>query len=255
VKLSSVLAEPLTQGLNVDDPRTTELRIQILDRKPLVRRIYDEWYGMLKARIPDGPGGVLELGSGSGYFRKFFPEVIQSEVFPCSNADIVADGCHMPFRSGSLKAIVMTDVFHHIPSVDAFLREAARCLRPGGRIVMIEPWVSLWSTLIWKFHPEPFVPEASTWEIPKGGPLSGANIALPWVVFVRDRELLAERFPEFEVGEVLPMMPISFLVSGGLSFRSPVPAAAYPLLRGMERMFAPCMDRIGMFALFGIGRK
>lgn len=254
-KLKSFLAEPLTAGLDVDDPRTTELRVQILNGKPLLRRVYDDWYTMIKARIPDGEGGVLELGSGSSYFRKFVPEVIQSEVFACSNADIVADACHLPFSSGSLKAIVMTDVFHHIPRADAFLREAARCLRSGGRILMIEPWVSLWSKLIWKRHPEPFVPETSTWELPKGGPLSGANIALPWVVFVRDRKLLAERFPELVVEEVIPIMPFSFLLSGGLSFRSPVPATAYPLLQGMERMLSPWMDRIAMFALFGIVRK
>jgi SAM-dependent methyltransferase len=252
VKLASFLAEPLTRGLHVDDPRTTELRLQILNRKPLVRRIYDDWYRMIRARIPDGGGGVLELGSGSGYLRKFVPEVIQSEVLPCSNADILVDACRMPFSSGSLKAIAMTDVFHHIPCADAFLRESSRCLRPGGRIIMIEPWVSLWSRVIWKRHWEPFVPEAPSWEIPRGGPLSGANGALPWVVFVRDRKLLAAKFPEFTIEETLPMMPVSFLISGGLSFRSPVPAGAYPLLQGIERMLSPWMDRLGMFALFRI---
>jgi SAM-dependent methyltransferase len=255
VNLKSFLAEPLTANLNVDDPRTTESRIQILNRKPFVRRIYDEWYSMIQERIPKGGGSVLELGSGSGYFRKFVPGVIQSEVFPCSNVDIVADACQMPFSSASLKAIVMTDVFHHIPRAQSFFRDAARCLRPGGRIVMIEPWVSRWSKVIWSRHWEPFVPQTSSWELPSGGPLSGANIALPWVVFVRDRDLLVERFPEFTVDEIVPMMPISFLISGGLSFRSPVPAAAYPMIRWIENVFSPWMDRIAMFALFVVVRK
>lgn len=255
MKLKCWLLEPLTADLDVDDPHTTELRIEILSRKPLVRRIYDDWYRLIRARVPDGEGAVLELGSGSGYLRKFIPDVIQSEVFVCSNADIVLDACHLPIASGALKAIVMTDVFHHIPRAEAFLREAARCLRPGGRIIMIEPWVSLWSKLIWKLHPEPFVPETCNWEFPKAGPLSGANIALPWVVFVRDRKLFAEKFPEFAVDEVLPMMPISFLVSGGLSFRSPFPASAYPVMTRIERTLSRWMSDVGMFALFRVVRK
>jgi 2-polyprenyl-3-methyl-5-hydroxy-6-metoxy-1,4-benzoquinol methylase len=48
----------------------------------------------------------------------------------------------------SLRGIVMTNVLHHIPDARAFLKEAARCLHPGGVIAMIEPWVSPWSRLI-----------------------------------------------------------------------------------------------------------
>jgi ubiquinone/menaquinone biosynthesis C-methylase UbiE len=45
----------------------------------------------------------------------------------------------------------MTDVFHHIPKPEAFLKEASRCLRPGGRIVMIEPWICGWSKLVYGY--------------------------------------------------------------------------------------------------------
>ena len=40
--LSDWLAHPITRGLDVDDPRTTELRLRILQDKPFLRRIYDE---------------------------------------------------------------------------------------------------------------------------------------------------------------------------------------------------------------------
>src|ERR1700733_6132851 len=92
--LKSLLAEPLTRGLDIDDPKTTELRLHILKNKPSVRLAYDEWYRLILSRIPKGRGSVLELGSGSGYLRDFIPALIQSEVFPCSNADLVADACH-----------------------------------------------------------------------------------------------------------------------------------------------------------------
>jgi SAM-dependent methyltransferase len=219
-----------------------------------VRLVYDALYRLILERIPEGDGSVLELGSGSGYLRDFIPNLIQSEVFSCSNADVLVDACRLPFSTGSLKAIVMTDVFHHIQHVDLFLREASRCLRPGGRIVMIEPWVSHWSKWIWNVHPEPFLPEAPTWDIPHGGHLSSANIALPWIVFVRDRGLLQADFPELAIQEVQPMMPLLFLVSGGLSMRSLVPTRAYRSIERLERMLSPWMTQLGMFALFEVVR-
>src|SRR4051812_18654936 len=132
--LRSFLAHPLTKGMDLDDPKTTELRCQIVRDKKFLGKIYDEWYGLIRSRIPEGPGGILELGSGAGYFQEFVPDVIQSEVFVCRNAHLVADARTLPFADGCLKALVMTDVFHHIPDVRAFLKEAVRCLKPGGRL-------------------------------------------------------------------------------------------------------------------------
>ncbi len=240
------------RGLHVDDPRYTELRVRILHRKTVVRQIYDDWYRIIAARIPAGPGAVLELGSGAGYLQQFIPQVIQSEVFWCRNAQVIADACQLPFLTGSLRAIVMTDVFHHMPRAASFLSEARRCLRSGGRIIMIEPWVSSWSQLIWRVHFEPYLPDSEGWDIPLGGPLSGANSALPWIVFVRDRDLLGKKFPEFAVREILPMLPFSFLLSGGLTMKSLLPGSCYRLVRWAEARLSPWMDRIAMFAALTI---
>lgn len=253
--LKSVLTHPLMRGLELDDPRTTELRLQVIQNKPFLRRIYSDWYQMICSKIPDGHGTVLELGSGAGYFADFAPEAIQSEVFFCRNIKLVTDARQLPFRNGSLKAIAMTDVFHHIPKPEAFLNEAMRCLRPGGRIVMIEPWVSWWSRLIYRhFHHEPFLPEADSWEIPDSGPLSGANGALPWIICVRDRNLLNSKFPELKVEEILPMMPLRYLISGGISMRNLMPSVTYNAWRALEAAVSRWDHRIGMFALFTLRR-
>lgn len=85
--------------------------------------------------IVSAPGSsqdVLELGSGAGFFKTYCPRAIASEVFRMPGVDVVADACNLPFLENSLDAIVMTDVFHHIPHVSLFLTEAARCIRPGG---------------------------------------------------------------------------------------------------------------------------
>jgi SAM-dependent methyltransferase len=251
--LKSLLAHPLTRGLALDDPRTTQLRAQIIKSKPFLRRIYADWYKLIRSRISPGGGYVLEIGSGGGYFGEFVPEAVQSELFFCANVHIVTDACELPFAPGSLKAIVMTDVFHHIPKPESFLREAVRCLAPGGRIIMVEPWVCRWSKLVYsRFHHEPFQPQSESWDIPSTGPLSGANGALPWIVFVRDRKLLESKFPALEIETIEPMMPWRYLLSGGVSMRNLVPGVLYGPWSVLEMAASPWNHKLGMFALFCI---
>src|SRR4051812_34265251 len=184
--LSRLLAHPLARGMDVDDPATTELRKRIVLGKPFLRRIYLEWYGKLAGGLPEVGGPVLELGSGAGFFAELVPQAITTEVFLCRGIKSVVDARQLPFADASLRAIVMTDVMHHIPQVERFLAEASRVLMSGGRVLMVEPWVTPWSTFVYQhFHPEPFRPEAAQWEFPASGPLSGANGALPWMVFER----------------------------------------------------------------------
>lgn len=167
--------------------------------------------------------------------------------------DRVVDARQLPFADGALNAIVMTDVFHHIPDVRRFLREASRCLRPGGKVVMIEPWRTPWSEWVYtRLHPEPFLPAVEGWELPEGGPLSVANGALPWMVFARDRGCFAGEYPELCIRTIRPLMPLAYLVSGGVSLRSLLPGAAYPWVRRFERWLDE--GRAGMFALIELER-
>jgi SAM-dependent methyltransferase len=251
--LRRLLAHPWTRDLHVDDPRTTALRRRIIREKPFLRRLYLEWYSTLLARLPPGSAPVLELGSGAGFLAELLPGLISSEVFHCSDVRVVLDARQLPFGRRSLRAIVMTDVFHHVANPEAFLVEAVRTLRPGGRILMIEPWVTAWSHLVYtRLHSEPFRSDASDWSFPPSGPLSGANGAIPWMVFARDRTAFEARFPTLAIREILLMMPFSYLVSGGVSMRSLSPGWAYGLWRGLEGLIAPLNHRLAMFALINV---
>jgi SAM-dependent methyltransferase len=253
--LRSILAHPLTRGRSIDDPVTTDLRRSIITSKPFLRAIYEDWYQSILTRIPDGEGAVLELGSGAGFFQQFVPDVITSEVFECPGVQLVADARNLPFSDGELRAIVMTDVLHHIPNVAAFFREATRCLRSGGAVVMVEPWVSSWSRLIYThLHHEPFEPEVEQWDFPAKGPLSDANGALPWILFDRDRKRFEEQFPYLKIKEVRPMMPFRYLVSGGVSMRALMPGWTTPLWKTIERACEPQMKRLAMFSLISLRR-
>ncbi len=254
--LKRLLEHPLTRGCDIDDPKTTLLRRRIIRDKGFLRQLYTEWYARIAAELPPPDTGVaLEIGAGAGFMKKLVPELVVSEVYPLPGIDVVLSGLRLPVRSGSLRGIAMTDVLHHISDPEVFLDEAARCVRPGGRLVMIEPWVSRWSRWVYmNLHHEPFMPQATEWGLPSAGPLSGANGAMPWMIFARDRARFCARFPVWEIRSVEPMMPFSYLVSGGVGLRSLAPSLAYRPWRFLEACMQPWIGSWAMFALIVLER-
>ncbi len=243
------LKHPLTRNIDIDDPRTTHLRKQIIQQKPFLRRIYKDWYTWIAANIPSGDGSILELGSGAGFLDELIPEVITTEVFFCPFVKMVMNGCFMPFKNDSLKSIIMVDVFHHIPDVDIFLIEAVRCLRAGGTILMVEPWITPWSSLVYThIHHEPVDIKAKQWSFPISGPLSGANSALPWIVFERDRRLFELKYPGLSIKNIKVEKPFVYLLSGGISLRSIMPGITYRFWEYIESILGRMNLKLGMFA-------
>ena len=157
----SWFVHPLARGLDLDDPRTTEQRRRIILDKPFLRKIYAEWYDQINNALPQRPGTVLEIGSGGGFLKSLLPDLVTSELLPISGVDVVLDARVLPFRDGCLRAIVMTNVLHHISEPRRFFTEAMRCLGEGGCVICVEPWLSPWALFVMRtFHHEPFDPHA-----------------------------------------------------------------------------------------------
>ncbi len=224
---------------DLDDPKTCFLHRDIILSKPFLKKVYNEWYGLIKNGLSDIPkGDVLEIGSGGGFFKDVFPSVITSDIMPLSYCDLCIDAIKIPFNDESLSAITMINVFHHLSDCTQFLLEAQRTLKPSGKIVMIEPSNSFWSRFIYKnLHHEPFIPDAQTWAIQSSRPLSGANGALPWIVFQRDSERFKLEYPQLHIKTLCYQFPISYLLSGGVSMKALLPGVAYPLIRFIEKKF------------------
>jgi hypothetical protein len=120
---------------------------------------------------------------------------------------------------------------------------------------MIEPWPTTWSRFVYgHLHHEPFDPSIRDWRLPPGGPLSGANGALPWIVLRRDRDRFDAGWPELTVDHLTPIMPFRYLISGGVSLRALMPSWTTGLWRGAERLLEPVSDVLGMF-VFAVVRK
>ncbi|MEW6530021.1 MAG: methyltransferase domain-containing protein [Thermodesulfobacteriota bacterium] len=246
--LSTLLAHPLTRGLNIDDAQSTLLRRRIIKEKAFLHKIYLEWYDWIVQSLPAGDEPVLELGSGGGFLSELAPDVIASDVFYLPNVSIVLDAHCLPFKRNSLRAIAMVDVLHHLSRSPQFFCEAMRCVRREGRIVMIEPWVTPWSTWVYtNFHHEPFDPNTPDWEFNSTGPLSGANEALPWILFYRDRNRFQEQFPGWRIQNLEVFMPFRYVLAGGVSLRSFVPGPAFRPLTFIEKLLNRWMHLLGMF--------
>jgi SAM-dependent methyltransferase len=254
--VSHFLANPLTRGLSIDDPRTTELRRRIIREKSFLRQIYLEWYRSIATAIPPGSEPVLELGSGGGFLDEIIPRLITSEIFSCAGIKLVLDGQSLPFADASLRAVVMTDVLHHIPQPGMFLAEAARVIRPGGAVVAIEPWVTPWSRWVHnRFHYERFDPDDPRWDFDLTGPLSGANGAIPWIIFNRDRARFEKQFPQWQIKSIEPGMPLRYVLSGGVRLRSLMPGFTFGLWRGVESLLHPFRNSLAMFARIVLVRR
>jgi SAM-dependent methyltransferase len=249
-RAAALLEYPEDAALPIDSPETTIARRELIRGKPFLRRIYDEWYGMLAGAIPATDAPALELGSGGGFMSEFVPNLITSDILELPGVDRVLDACvRLPFEDRSLRAIAMVNTLHHLPDVERFFAEASRCLEVGGVITMLEPWTTPWSRFVYsKLHHEPFEPTATHWQFQSAGPLSSANGALPWIVFARDRARFAVDFPALELSAIRPVMPLRYLLSGGVSMRALVPAWSFGPLRAIEEAWPPATRVTAMFA-------
>ena len=235
-------------GFDLDDPRTTLAHRDIIRAKPFLKRLYEEWYREFASRISGvPPGKLLEIGSGGGFLKNVIPPVITSDVMPLDCCEMTFSAEHMPFSDGELSAVMMLNVFHHIPKPWMFLQEAERTLKTGGKVVMTEPANSWMGRFIYRnFHHEPFEPKGE-WEIETSGPLSGSNQALPYIYFERDRAEFERRFPLLRINSIRYHTPFRYVLSGGVSRRALMPAWSFGFWRGTEYLLSPVARVLGLF--------
>jgi SAM-dependent methyltransferase len=236
-----------TGGVGIDTPERTILHRKIILKKQFLKRIYNEWYNHLKINSGNTDSHkILEIGSGAGFIKEIMPNVLTSDIIKLPTCDTVIDCTNIPFEDNYFDSILMVDVLHHISNVDLFFIQAQRTLKPGGLIVMSEPWNCAWSRFIYKnFHHEPFNVN-SDWRIPQKGPLSGANGALPWIVFERDIALFHTKFPKLKLKKIEHHTPTRYLLSGGVSYKQFVPDFLFPALSAFDNFIAS--KHFNMFA-------
>lgn len=244
-----LLQLPETKSIqDLDSMETTILHRQIIQKKGFLRSLYTDFYRMIKNAVPDIESEIcVELGSGAGFIKEIMPHVITSEVLSFPHVDRCFSADQIPFDDRSIDAFLLMGVFHHLRDCATALKEMSRCLKTGGKIIMIEPANTPWGRFIYQnFHHEAY-DMSQGWKLSGEGRLSSANGALPWIVFIRDRKKFESTFPSLKLSQIKTHTPFRYLLSGGFSMRQLVPSWAYPVITGVEWLLSPLNPFFGMF--------
>ena len=217
---------------------------RMIESKPLIKRCYDLWYTLLlndadSVPVASRTGTIVELGSGLSYIKHLRPQFVTSDLAP-GIADMVIDGRTLPFPDRSVQALLLTHVFHHIPDVGRFFREACRVLVPGGVISMVDcthtPFARFFFSSV---HPEPYDDRAREWNFPEGNSMLDSNQALAWMVFRRDAAEFRRQFPALHLEQVRYLPWLSYLLSGGVNLRSFIPRFMTPVFPAIDTLLTP----------------
>ena len=129
-RLRNLLLDPRIRDRKLDDDSLLEAHERIVREKRLLRSAFLSFYDTL-ARCCDTcflvEGLELELGSGAGFFGEVRPGLITSDVRKSPHIDRVIDATAMDMPAGSVRCVYGINVFHHLPSPDAFFVSFLAC--------------------------------------------------------------------------------------------------------------------------------
>ncbi|MDF0675365.1 MAG: methyltransferase domain-containing protein [Nitrospira sp.] len=220
----------------------------VWQQKAVLRRLYEGWYGEIIAWLV--PGRTVEIGGGTGNLKAYVPGVYCSDVMTLPWLNVVADAQRLPFQSKSLGNLVLFDSLHHIENVSLFFDEALRTLRIGGRVIVMDPYVSWVSWPIYRWlHQEPMdrTEDPLVLKPPRidRRPFD-ANQAVATILFERDQPRFQSRYPGFSVQHIRRLACVAYPLSGGFDHPSFLPEWLVTPILQLERT----LERVGWLLAF-----
>lgn len=232
---------------------------EIWKKKKILRVIYEEWYKKIINSLSSIEGKTIELGAGSGNFKEYKPDVISADIEKCGWLDMTFDAHEMPFENESAANIVMIDVLHHLDNPVKFMKEAERVLKSKGRVIMLEPYPSPFSLMIYKkFHPEPFIFDVDYFnktDLQNKDPWD-SNQAIPYLIFFKNINKFNEVFgKDFEIVKKEKLSFILYPASGGFENKAMIPDFLIPVFQGLEIILTPLRDLVAFRCFVVIEKK
>ena len=81
---------------------------------------------------------IINVGSG---ITKVHAEVINLDIFPFKNVDMVADAVSLPLKDNSVDLLISESTIEHTPDSETVIREMRRVVHPGGFVYISIPFV------------------------------------------------------------------------------------------------------------------
>lgn len=226
------------ENTKVSDFEFVEQHRAVWFARPELRSVYHDFFKQLSDAVKD-KHTILELGAGPGFLREYLPRVIASDVIATPYVDLVCDGCSLPFGKESIEAIVMLDVLHHLPHPLDFMRETARVLAPGGLAVMIEPWITPASYVMYRY----FHHEDCTLNVQIQAPFDSVgkqafdgNATIPYKLVKYYSEQVE---PPLRLVKRQPFLGLPYLATLGFKRKSPLPPQFTRVATVAERLLGP----------------
>jgi len=222
----------------------------------VLRALYRAWYEEIASYLRSGP--TLEVGGGTGNLKEYAPQVICPDVVRVPWLDAVADAQRLPIATGTLANVVLFDVLHHIENVRLFFDEAVRVLQPGGRIVVMDPYISWLSWPVYHYlHQEPvdFTQDPLQLQPPQAdrAPFD-ANQAAATMLFERGYDAFCRQYPQLDKLVHRRLSFFAYPLSGGFEHPSILPISFVRPLLALERALG-FLDRVLAFRILVVLEK
>ena len=144
---------------------TRKARVAAAARRFLDLQAGSVWNDLVKL-LPEVRGKVLDVGCGAQPFRHLLPPGVAYQGIDYAGAEAhfgykmpdttYYSGDVWPVEDASVDVILTTETMEHVPDPVRFLDEAARCLKPGGRIILTVPFAARWHYIphdYWRYTP------------------------------------------------------------------------------------------------------
>jgi hypothetical protein len=208
--------------------------------KPLLQRVYGDFYRLIIEQFDLSLSGiVVELGSGIGNLKRWYPKALTTDLFPNPWIDQVEDVYRLSFGDNTVANTVLFDVFHHLQYPGSALASLRRVMVPGGRLIIFEPYVSVLGRIVYGLmHPEPLqMGKPITWMRPESsaGP-DGYYAAQGNATRIFFGGGFADHLAGWEIVARKRIASCAYLGTGGYSGRQLYPAWAYRGVAACDRV-------------------
>ena len=223
---------------------------RILNDRYLNRLFSDQLDAIRHSITTKNPTKIIEIGAAGGITKEIWPEVETTDVRVSPGVDYEMSAESITAPDNSVDVVLGMDALNHASSPRKHFIELNRVLKSGGNAIYIEPNWNFFSRLCFKvllkyLHPEPYDTRQLEWEINNEDPMMG-NQAQEFSIFIRDIKKFEAEFPALKVEILQPLKGLSFLLSGGVHTRLPIPSPFLLKIYKFEENTKAWISRFGL---------
>jgi SAM-dependent methyltransferase len=175
---------------------------------------------------------LLEIGSGAGLSKHFLSHKIErTDILPWKQNEVIGmiDAQSLSYETNRFDGAFCVDVIHHLSDPLKAIEELIRVIKPGSKVVLIEPFVSIMSYPIYKL----FHSEKTSWKLKlsefgnvlSDTPSDGDQGVSKSLFNDRSQKIYTKkRLSGICEWNIEYFSPLSFFATGGLSDPLPTPS-------------------------------